>query len=254
MKYLFALAAGAVFFSFFATTAMAAGTSAEPKVRVIHDTPDSAKGEVSRVKEVSLLDNKLVRITLNYKDGRHKIQNFTQGKLFREVEQTRDGTLRTTRYSNDKVVELQLTKNGSVELRGFREDGTRLYTTVRSPRTEPVSNYYGKDGFLRLTRTMRRTGQMHVTVFDKSGKELYKQTWVSGIAGYVLISVEEKTAMGTRRLNVRGGKAATADYLKADGTVERTEKGDALSEPVDDARLIELDAQDDPTMPRPRQR
>ncbi len=233
--------------------AINSASAAEPIVRTIYDIPDRSQDEVSRVREVSVSDNQPVRIILNYKDGRHKIRQFVEGQLAREVEQSRDGTLRTIRWKNAKKVEEQVTKNGVTDIRGYREDGMLLYTTSRSMMGESVSTYYDKTGALRLTRTFQRTGRMVVVVVDNKGNELYKQTWVAGIGGYVLLQVEEKTAVGIRRLTLRGPDVATADYLKSDGSVLKTEQGNALSEPVDRSRFEEAGGQDDPTVPPRRQ-
>lgn len=221
----------------------------EPKIRIIFDTPDHNQGEISRTKEVALEDNRLVRLVINYRNGKHKVSQFLDGKLHRETEQTKDGTVRFTRYKNGKLVEEQVNKNNAIDSKFYRDDGTPWYTTSRAPMLEPVSQYFDKTGKLRLVRTQKRTGQMHVTVLDTNGRELYKQVWVYGINGHVLIAVEEKTSKGMRRLNIRGIEVVSADYLKDDGTVDHTEEAGSISEPVDESRTREFAPEDDPTIP-----
>lgn len=246
MNKLYALAAGALI-----VLASTAG-AAEIRVRIIHEIPDTTTGEVSRTKEVSLEDQQTVQLVVNYRDGRHKVSQYLDGLLVREVEQFKDGTIKSTRYNEGKKSEQQVTKNGLTEIRGYREDGKLWYTTSRNQFGEMESQYYDKAGNLRLTRTIQRNGRMLVVVLDEKGREQYKQMWFGGIGNYVLVNVEERTATGLRRLTVKGTSIGSADYLKADGTVERTEQGEKLSEPVDQKRLQEFDQQDDPTVPKRR--
>lgn len=151
-----------------------------------------------------------------------------------------DGTLRQVRELFEK--------NGFLET-AYRKDGTKWYGSERKPgETGPGTKmYFAADG-----KTLKRTHQgtvMTVVVLDKAGKELYTQSWVSGVARYSLLSVSEPTANGGHRvISMLGKNVKEVKYFKADGTLERTENGNALSTPVDASRLGEL-ALDDPTVP-----
>lgn len=93
-----------------------------------------------------------------------------------------------------------------------------------------VKKYYWANGKLRYRVIEHLTSTRDdITVYDKSGKKLYVQNWVSGVAGPYLISIEEVTSKGeTRRITFSRQKV---EYLDSNGKVVRTERLDAISEP-----------------------
>lgn len=246
-KVIAAMTAG-LFLCLGATAGSAADKPAPTKVERIDDKPDTTAGETRKSKV--LVNGEVVSITTEYNDGRIKLQEFRRGQLIGEAEMLKGGGLKNSRFKDGKPFEIITVRGGTIESQDFRPDG-KLWSTSFYDKTGTCTyQYFGKDGVLRLTREIKKSGSMEVRVLDPKGKQLYKQTWVPGIAGYVLQTVEESTATGTRRITVSGGKAVKAEYLSQDGTVSKTEDGDKLSEAFDTTRTSELDPKDDKTIPR----
>jgi hypothetical protein len=83
-----------------------------------------------------------------------------------------------------------------------------------------VSEYYGLDGRLQLIRVKHKNGTMDVT-FDRNGLH-YVQHWVSGIAGYVLSSVDVSApgAFPYTRYVVLGRTATRIEHYGTDGSLD----------------------------------
>ncbi len=227
---------------------------AAPKYRIEKVTPDAGKNEINKINEY--VGTTLVRSTIEYKDDSIKCEEFrVDGTKAGLIEWSKSG-LKTTSF-NEKGTGLktitEVTK-GQIDVQEFREDGKTLLSKSLSNGTGRQSEYYGKDGKLILRRVYEKAGNMIVTVFDANGKELYKQTWLPGIAGYVLQSVTEKTPTGSRTLHFLGKDVQHADLYKPDGSFEKKEQGDKLSTPFEQKRAQEFDAANDPTAPKSRQK
>lgn len=247
-KVIAAMAAGLFMLCLGVTATRANDKPAQTKIERIDEKPDTTAGETRKTK--LLFNGEVISITTEYTDGRIKLQEYRGGKLIGEAEQLKGGGLKNSRFKDGKPFEVFIVQNGSIEHQEFRSDGKLWFKSVSDKSGNLTSRYFGKDGVLRLTREIKKSGPMEVRIFDPNGKELYKQTWVPGIAGYVLSTVEESTPGGTRRVTVSGGKAVKAEYLNADGTISKTEDADKLSEPFDPARASELDSKDDQTIPK----
>ncbi len=152
-----------------------------------------------------------------------------------------DGKLRKERELFDK--------NGFADYT-YRKDGTKWYGSERKPGEtgRGASLYYAADG--KSLKRLFSASTMTVTVSDKTGTELYTQTWTSGVARYQLVSIKEPTTGGGWRVvNINKGQISSVDYYKSDGKLDRTEQPGSLSTPVDASRLQELNQSDDPTIP-----
>lgn len=228
--------------------------TAASKYRIEKATPDASKNEVNKINEY--LGNTLVRTTTEFKDDSITCEEFrVDGTKAGLIELTKSG-LKTTSY-NDKGTGLKtvtMVSKGLIDVHEYREDGKTLLTKSKSDANGRQSEYYGKDGKLILRRVYEKLGNMIVTVFDANGKELYKQTWLPGIAGYVLSTVTEKTPTGDRTIHFRGKDIQHAELFKPDGTFDKQEPGDKLSKPFDPKRGQEFDPANDPTAPKARQK
>lgn len=230
------------------TTSPGVAADAPPRAKFefVQETPNRDAGEIEKRK--LLVDGELVSITVKYDDGRIKLTEFRDGKMVGEVEQLKGGGLKNSRFKNGKPFEILIIQNGRFEHTEYRPDGKLWFKSVTVKDGTKTSEYHSKDGALRLKRVQQKGGAMDVTVLDAAGKQLYKQHWQAG----ALESVEEQTSSGARKLVFKDGKLLRADYLRADGSVARSEDADKLSEPFDAKRAEELDSKDDPTVPSPR--
>ncbi len=225
-----------------------------PKWELREEPPDASKGEESVRKEFS--GGVLTRVNITYTDKRRLIQEYgADGKTLNgEAESLANGTIKIRKYRLDGKLckEMVIGKSVGFEETDYRADGKSKWT--RSVKhTESFSEYYDEKGILRLRRDSVNGGaKMTVQVFNDAGKVLYEQVWMRTPAGYRLQLVTEKTDTGAvrRRIFVNSNqKVDSIDYLKADGTVEKSETGATLSEPVLPQRLREFNAKDDLTAP-----
>ena len=175
------------------------------------------------------------------------------GTLDWEATRKADGhTLRKDYYKSGKLKRQRelFDKNAFSDIT-YREDGSKWHGSERKVNEtgRGTSLYFAPAG-KSLTRT-HNGATMTVTVSDDKGNELYRQTWLNRVGGYNLSSVKEPvSAGGWRVIHLRGSQVDFVEYYEADGKLARTERGNALTAPVDAARLQELDSKDDPTIPR----
>lgn len=235
------LSAFVLFFSFGAAGALLAETP-RPEFRQENVTADASKNEVSHTN--SKLGDKLIQEAIRYKDGSAKVLDYRNDGTLRSVtEEAADGKTKTsTDYSEDGKRKLQTTVSAEtreepVSKTVYRADGSYVVKTYKERGDgDDEHSYYTAEGKPLLQ--IANEGHMTVyTVYDKNGKQDYKQRWVSGFGGPVLLMVEEVTASGVyRRINLIGG-VKKVEYLNADGSVERTESVSEgsleLAEPLD---------------------
>lgn len=229
----------------------AAAPQPKPQLDIRELKPDASKNEESHLQV--WLNGILVEETINYKDGQIKITDYRDdGTLHGTVELSDQGKkLTITKYLKDGKGKESMSE---VALGGKLNRDTKYHDDGKTPHVvtdlhgpgdaDDEVTYYGKDG-LPTSKLQNRGLNMELTAYDKAGKLSHKQVWVSGIAGYVLLSVEEITPTGVyRRVHFRGG-AKQVDYLKPDGTVERTESIDKgsleLAEPVAPEHLKKIE-------------
>ncbi len=177
----------------------------------------------------------------------------SDGTLDWEAKTKPDGnTLLKEYYDDGKLLrkERELFDKGGFSETTYRKDGTKWYGSQRAPgeKGRGVSMFFAANGESLRRHTKGTT--MTVIVLDKNDREVYTQTWVSGIAGYVLSSVKEPVpGGGWRIIHLLGKNVDKVEYFKANGTLDRTEQGNALTTPVDQGRLKEYSSED-PTSPR----
>lgn len=136
----------------------------------------------------------------------------------------------------------------------YRPDGETVWLKkeLASAGASPVYSYRARNG-MSLLRSFEE-GRMIVEVFDSHDVYQYMQVWLKKDAGYRLHEV-----------TIGNGRSRRIVHLKDDGKIEKveyqvsgfvgwstlkTEAGDALSEPVEDGYLKELNASDDPSVPK----
>lgn len=218
--------------------------------------PDTTAGEVTRSNEY--LGDTLFRTTVRYQNGSVKIQEYLPGGVIKAEVLTDSGGASTVKLftaDGKGIARLTRIEKGRIEQTVYRSDGKTLWT--RSVITQAGSgpsqrqvDYFDTSGRLRVHREFDASGEMNVTVYDGQGSLAYKQRWVSGVSGYVLVMVEEPLpGKQSRRLYVTGSKVDRCENLRSDGTVSSTEPGDRLSSPVDAMRLREYAPGDDPSIP-----
>lgn len=215
--------------------------------------PDTAAGEVTRSNEY--LGDTLLRTTVRYQNGSVRIQEYLPGGVIRAEVLTDSGGASTVKLftaDGKGIARLTRIEKGRIEQTVYRSDGRTLWT--RSVITQSGSgpsqrqvDYFDPSGRLRVHREFDASGVMNVTVYDGQGTVAYKQRWLSGVSGYVLVMVEEPLpGKRSRRLYLTGSQVDRCEYLRSDGTVSSTEPG--LSSPLDPSRLSEYAPGDDPSI------
>lgn len=224
------------------------------KFRVENSPVDTLKGEVSCLKEFQ--GARLVRSTTKYTNNDLRVVEYNNDGTIHGVVELQSGNLKTTLFSDDGkgLKSILTTSKGTVTNEEYRPDGKTIWTRRITDTDSRRSEYFGPDGKLRVIRTIAKSGQMSVKVLDKRGVELYEQIWVPGFAGYTITEVREATATGERRIKILSKQVESVDYYR-NGSLEKTEEGEKLSDPFDLKRIEELDPTDDPTVPKsPRPR
>lgn len=230
----------------------------------ITEPGDPNKGEdtITKISFQGVLET----VIIQYKSGA-KTSRFLRpdGTLSQEVKQNGnlietvyykdDGVGRTKAVSITTVVFPQGGWDSNKEEAHYYPDGKTIrYVTVSDRTRQKEMRQYDNAGKLLVKRNWDKDRNMDVVIYDASGKELYSQYWTysdtSNLLGYELKSMTETTANGAKRRVVMkelGPKEnlnsprtiEKVEYLKADGTVEKTEPGNSLSEPVAPERLQE---------------
>ncbi|MBY0359918.1 MAG: hypothetical protein K2W82_18080 [Candidatus Obscuribacterales bacterium] len=228
-------------FSFFISNACFAQKPAPLQqigpVGKIQDVTDPSKNEESHINVV--VNGKVMQENITYKDQHMKAIDYREDGTVYAITELMDGNLSLTNYRKDgkgKTKCMQILFNKTT---GKREMAHTIYhedgETPALIQEESVASYFNSKGKL----TFKKSGEdpsTEVTVYDDSGNLAYKQTWLEAIDGPYLTTVEEVTAKGVRRRLYFRGTVKKVEYLKADGSVERSEevqKGTLeLEEPV----------------------
>lgn len=248
------------------------GTEAQAKpgrpTENVVEPGDPAKGEDTITK--TYYDNKIVRfleaVTIKYKDGSQLSKFYNEDSSLREEQETdKSGGIKTTYYRQDgsgkdyeSTITVTLLPGGGFDSLTkdvhYRDDGK----TVRYSRTQDRTGdlewqSFDSKGTLRLKKVWSKDKTvLDITAYDAAGKELFSQHWnsyklnnvQSQALEYVIESLPggQKRRIVTRDPGPNGSLSAPrtiekVEYLNADGTVEKTEKPDALSLPIDSKRL-----------------
>lgn len=176
-------------------------------------------GTVGEVKEFHAVVDKLKSVTKYDQKGKPLSTTMyrVSGVLEAEVEYRADGSQKITMYRIDGKRLHSITESradGSKSTVYYQKDGTTLWAKAEWPNSrEVVVEYFDKNGVHTQT-TVKDSNNRDITVFDPSGKALYKQYWDGYwnpnstyyyYQSYQLESVEEFDSDGTtikRRLHV----------------------------------------------------
>ncbi|MBY0359915.1 MAG: hypothetical protein K2W82_18065 [Candidatus Obscuribacterales bacterium] len=228
-----------------AHSASLAEETQQPQFRTTEVAPDTSQSEVKRVN--AFFGDKLIQEVIHYADHSSKAIDYrtSDGTLKSMTTQSPDGkSWTTTDYAENGKRKLQTTvsaekRSEPVSKTVYRVDGIYVVTTYNELGSGDDEDFYYNAENKPLLQVKHEGLDTIFTVYDKNGKQDYKQRWTSGAVGPVLLLVEEITPSGVyRRVYFRGGVYKVED-LKADGSVERTEQGPTktsllqLSEPVD---------------------
>lgn len=205
------------------------------------DVTDPSKNEESHINVV--VDGKVMQENITYKDQRLKTIDYREDGTVSVLIEMEGDHLSITNYQKDgkgktKCFEIRLNKSS-----GKREMVETIYhqdgKTPALVQDETGSNYFNAQG----KPTFKKTGKdssNEVTIYDSAGNVAYKQTWLDAIDGPYLTTVEEVTTKGVRRRLHFRGSLKKVEYLKADGSVERSEEVQKgvlkLEEPVNPER------------------
>ncbi|MBY0359536.1 MAG: hypothetical protein K2W82_16145 [Candidatus Obscuribacterales bacterium] len=179
-----------------------------------------------------------------------------QGELIKHAVYQRDGISKIS----ESIYTYSVLPNGDLNmmrhLTVYDDDGKHVkFTAKEDPAGETEILHFNEKGVLLLKRVLNKgSTSVDITIHDSNGKELYCQhqrvAHLDGIRYLALESVTETSTSGIKRriiTNDPGPKANKSisvekvEYLKTDGSVEKTEKSDALSEPVDEKLLRKLE-------------
>ncbi|MBY0359916.1 MAG: hypothetical protein K2W82_18070 [Candidatus Obscuribacterales bacterium] len=231
-----------VFFVFALCSASAVfAETPRPELRQEEVAADANQNEVSHTK--SKLGDTLIQEVIRYKDNSAKVIGYRpDGTVQAITNQSSDGKTSTvTDYAEDGKRKLKTTVSAEgreepVSKTVYKADGSYVVSTYGERGDGDDANFYysAED---KPVLQIANEGHMTVyTVYDKNGKQDYKQRWVSGFGGPVLLMVEEVTASGAHRRIYLTGGVKKVEYLKADGSVDHSEsvnKGSLeLAEPI----------------------
>ncbi|MBY0359917.1 MAG: hypothetical protein K2W82_18075 [Candidatus Obscuribacterales bacterium] len=236
------------------------GFAEEPLFETRHfsfkDVPhDPSKNETKRAQALTS-DNKLVKELVSFADGSQRIFFYRENGSLSGISDCSPNynSITKTRFQEDgktKTAVIEM-KRGEVGLSRqpavvkethYYPDGKSVCRIKEYPIAGSVDHtdkYFAQDGKILVCDTHKGL-ETESVFYNVDGKQDYKQLWIDAIDGPYLLMVEEVTASGVyRRVHFRGG-VKKVEYLKADGSVERTEEAGKgflkLAEPVNPERL-----------------